>query len=301
MTSTEITTSFATPYRVSTITCNGSIGKNVGQVYLDKLFQHIQVIPTESNEIGFIYMADRDGKEIKGISPKKQKRVHAKKNKDAEDGSKEKRFDNAISGYFQTRPGYSPSVKVFKNGTIQMTGLKKIEDGVILNKQVFAVLHDLIQAAPDIVENNDLECCDFYVRLINSDFSVPFHIRRKDLHQLLISDDYNNISSFQPGTYPGVKLQYSWNPGFGKSDGRCHCVNKKKCIGKGDGTGEGQCKKITVASFESGKILITGAVNFEQVNKAYSYICNILKENQKTLEKCVPPVRQVISAAPVAI
>jgi len=293
MTSTQQeTTSFATPYRVSTITCNGSIGKNVAEVYLDKLFQHIPIVSTEENTPGFIYMVDREGKETKGISPKKEKRAHSKKNK--EDESKKRRFDNAISGYFQTKQGYYPSVKIFKNGTIQMTGLKQIEDGMLLHTQVFEVVKQLIQEFPDTVKNTDLECCEFYVRLINSDFSVPFHIRRKDLHQLLISDHYNNISSFQPGTYPGVKLQYFWNPSFGKQDGRCHCT-EKKCFGKGDGTGEGQCKKVTVSIFESGKILITGAINFEQVNQAYEYICKILQGHQPTLQKCLPPTRQQLA------
>jgi TATA-box binding protein (TBP) (component of TFIID and TFIIIB) len=278
-------TPFATPYRVSTITCNGSIGKNVKEVFLDTLFQHIPMVPMDSDEIGFIYMIDREGKETKGVSPRKEKRVHVKKNKE-EDATKKRRFDNAISGYFQTKRGYYPSVKIFKNGTIQMTGVKKIEDGVELNKQVFKVMKDLIDCVPEIVKETVLECGEFHVRLINSDFSVPFHIRRKDLHQLLISDGYGNTSSFQPGTYPGVKLQYFWNPGMGKKDGRCYCSNKK-CFGKGDGTGEGECKKVTVSIFESGKILITGAINFEQINHAYEYICKILQTHQSTLQKVV--------------
>lgn len=291
MTSTsESTTTFASPYRISTITCNGSIGKDVKKVYLDKLFQCIPIVSMTEENVGFIYMIDREGKETKGTSPKKEKRVHAKKQKEEE--MKKRRFDNAISGYFQTKAGYYPSVKIFKNGTIQMTGLKKIEDGELLNKQVFQVLQELVQNHPDIVENQgEMVCGEFFVRLINSDFSVPFHIRRKDLHQLLISDQYNNTSSFQPGTYPGVKLQYFWNPFFGKHDGRCHCTDKKKCFGKGNGTGEGECKKVTVSIFESGKILITGAINFAQIDHAYTYICKMLSTHQHTLQKSLPPLR----------
>lgn len=280
-------TEFATPYRVSTITCNGSIGKKVEEVYLDTLFRDLDVIPMESDDVGFIYMIDREGKDTKGVSPKKEKRSHTKKNKtEEEEVTKKRRFDNAISGYFQTQKGYYPSVKIFKNGTIQMTGLKKIEDGEVLNQQVFQVLESLIRKNPTIVKNpSSMECSDFYVRLINSDFAVPFHIRRKDLHHLLISDVYNNTSSFQPGTYPGVKLQYFWNPSMGKTNGICSC--KKKCFGKGNGSSEGECKKITISIFESGKILITGAINFAQINEAYHYICGVLQKHQHTLQKVV--------------
>lgn len=274
---------FATPYRVSTITCNGSLGKEIGEVYLDKLFENIKIV--DANDIGFIYIVDKEGKEMKGVSPKKEKKNHVKKSTD-EDVNKKRRFDNAISGYFRIEEGYSPSVKIFKNGTIQMTGLKKIEHGKKLHETVFKVFSELVEKEPEIVTNNELKCSDFVIRLINSDFSVPFHIRRKDLHQLLISDKYNNTSSFQPGTYPGVKIQYCWNSEYDKNDGCCKC--SQKCFGKGNGNGDGQCKKITVSVFESGKILITGAVTFEQIDKAYEYIGFVLQKNQSILEKIVP-------------
>lgn len=274
--------SFATPYRVSTITCNGSIGKNVGEVYLDKLFQVIPTVTLHGEEIGFIYVIDKDGKEHKGTLHRKERRVSPKQT--VEEMYKKRRFDNAISGYYQTRDGYCPSVKIFKNGSIQMTGVKTIEDGKLLNKQVFETMRRVISEHPEVVQYPEaIACGEFHVRLINSDFSIPYHIRRKDLHQLLISDDYNNTSSFQPGTYPGVKLQYFWNPSAGKVDGRCTC--KCKCFGKGDGTGEGLCKKITISIFESGKILITGAIEFRQIDDAYRYICEILHKHQPTLQK----------------
>lgn len=275
---------FATPYRVSTITCNGSLGKNIGEVYLDKLFENISIVDTE-DMIGFVYIVDKDGKNTKGCSPRKEKKTHVKKLND-EDLNKKRRFDNAISGYFRTAQGYSPSVKIFKNGTIQMTGLKKIEDGNELHMSVFKVFSELVEKMPAIVKNNDLKCSDFLVRLINSDFSVPFNVRRKDLHHLLISDKYNNTSSFQPGTYPGVKIQYCWNSEYEDNDGICKCT--QKCFGKGNGCGNTQCKKITISVFESGKILITGAVTFEQIDKAYEYICTVLQDNQLLLQKVVP-------------
>jgi hypothetical protein len=119
--------------------------------------------------------------------------------------------------------------------------------------------------------------------MINSDFGVPFKIRRKNLHHLLISDVYNNACSFQPLTYPGVKLQYFWNKMNPQKNGVCNCTNI--CYGKGGGNGNGDCKKVTVSIFDSGKILITGANAFDQVDNAYSYICKVISDNKRELKK----------------
>jgi hypothetical protein len=136
---------------------------------------------------------------------------------------------------------------------------------------------------------NTLKADQFTIRMINTDFSVPYRIRRKDLHKLLISSEYNNVCDFQPGTYPGVKLQYFWNDTC-SHDGRCMCT--VPCFGKGRGEGNGDCKKVTVSVFESGKILITGANAFHQVDEAYAYICDILVAEVEKLKK---PEFQVVS------
>lgn len=281
MTETE---TIISSYRVSTITCNGSIRKHDEvnfKVDLTKLYEEMTVIDRCSTDTGFIYVIDRDGKQEKGIFPRKKRSDTKKK----EDNTSYRRFDNAISTYYKLREGYFPSVKIFKNGTIQMTGIKKIEDGEEIHKKVFDTMKQIYEQNTSIFSNELFyDNNTFYVRMINSDFSVSYHIRRKDLHHLLISDQYQNSCSFQPGTYPGVKLQYFWNPVIGHKNGCCNC-KEAKCFGKGNGNGHGQCKKVTVSIFESGKILITGATNFEQINEAYNYICKILKEHASIIRK----------------
>ena len=128
---------------------------------------------------------------------------------------------------------------------------------------------------------------EFAIRMINCDFALPYKIRRKKLHELLISAKYNNACSFQPVDYPGVKLQYYWNNDIKFAcNGRCLC--EIQCLGKGTGCGLNQCKKVTVSVFDSGKILITGANTFEQVNSAYEYINKVFKENEKQIKKTIP-------------
>jgi TATA-box binding protein (TBP) (component of TFIID and TFIIIB) len=268
----------ATPYRVSTITCNGSIGSRID---LTKLYDYIDVIDNEKQNKGFIYIIDRNGENVKGVNPRKKK--NNVKKKDTE--KKYRKFDNAISTYFKLHENYTPSVKIFKNGTIQMTGIKKIEEGECLHKDVFDIINNIYMKDNSIFENKPVFSEEnFFVRMINSDFSVPYLIRRKELHKLIISNNYQNSCSFQPGTYPGVKLQYFWNPMIGTKNGICKC-SAEKCFGKGNGSGHGKCKKVTVSIFESGKILITGATNFEQINEAYTYICDILKNNVDSIRK----------------
>ncbi len=87
--------------------------------------------------------------------------------------------------------------------------------------------------------------------MINSDFkvycddslAVPFGLKRREIHNIFISDIYNNKCSFQPGIYQ---------------------------------------------LFESGSILITGGVSFEQVDEVYKYICTFLIKHKDTIKKIQP-------------
>jgi len=40
--------------------------------------------------------------------------------------------------------------------------------------------------------------------------------------------------------------------------------------------------------FESGSILITGGITFEQVDETYKYICDFLRKNKDNIKKPQP-------------
>ena len=130
--------------------------------------------------------------------------------------------------------------------------------------------------------------------MINTDFKVysdpefknGFEIRRKEIHKLFINDEHNNKCSFQPGIYQGVKLEYFWNINNKNKNGICSCP--KYCYGKGSGHNIGDCKKVTGALFESGSVLITGGITFEQVNETYKYICDFLEKHKDLIKKPQP-------------
>ena len=257
-----------TKYRVSTITCNASITTTINLV---ELFDNL----TLNDDKGFIWI--ENGLKKRGIYPKKKK--------DTSQTKKKKCFDNQITVIYKYDTNYYPNIKIFRNGNIQMTGIRNENDGKnmvnIITDEIISITKEKCTTLVGSIEN--ITCKDFIIRMINSDFAIPFKIRRKNLHQLLISNKYGNICSFQPLTYPGVKLQYYWNTEQQNNNGICKCSGP--CYGKGTGSSEGNCKKVTIAIFDSGKILITGANSFAQVNTAYDYICKVIMENQDEVKK----------------
>lgn len=264
-----------TSYRVSTITCNGSIQCNIN---LNVFYEHVNLSETCNIE-NFVWVEFGTLKN-RGVYPKKRKTNVLNR----------KSFDNQVTIIYKIRDGYTPNLKVFRNGNIQMTGIRSPDDG---KRMIEVIANEIRRIAneidPSIADVDHVQPADFKIRMINSDFAFNFRIRRKDLHNLLISATYNTISSFQPGTYPGVKIQYFWNENNKNKCGHCEC--SKPCYGRGEnsvvGTEpfDGQCKKVTISVFESGKILITGATSYAQIDEAYAYIVKVIQDNVQLLRK----------------
>ena len=173
--------------------------------------------------------------------------------------------------------------KVFKNGNIQMTGLKSETDGLhaidILIKNITDhnnTFEDLIVSNPSHIKKSD---CD--IVLINSDYSCGFKIKRDILYNKL--GNYGLYVSYEPDIYPGVNAKFYWNTIYNNTNkpGICNC--SISCDGKGTGTGNGQCKKVTISTFQSGNVIITGARNQQQTNDAYAFINKIFKESYYSL------------------
>tara|TARA_Y100000389_G_scaffold131621_1_gene129027 strand:+ start:1102 stop:1974 length:873 start_codon:yes stop_codon:yes gene_type:complete len=282
----ELDKIYFTPYKVSTITCNANIGTDI---FIDLSILYDNIIPlSENNNIIWI----QNSSELsKGINPKKIR-------KSKKDKKKKNRFDNQITILYQFNINYRPNIKIFKNGNIQLTGINKLNGDVeIIANYIINIIKNIYNIDNKINNNyenetkdeffNKLKYNNFKIRMINSDFKTfidpefknKFCIKRKEIHNLLISDKYKNKSSFQPGIYQGVKLEYYYNPY--NSTGNCQCYihnfNKKNNMSN--------CKKVTIAIFESGSVLITGGINVDQIEKAYLYITQVIKDNIKIIQK----------------
>ena len=113
---------------------------------------------------------------------------------------------------------------------------------------------------------------NYKIVLINSDFDIGFKINREKLYRYML--DRNVYCTYEACTYPGVNIKYYYNTDY-KTNGICNC--ESMCDGKSDD--ENKCKKITIAVFKSGKIIITGAQTYNQLDIVYKYIKTLLIDN----------------------
>ena len=268
-----------TPYRISTITATGCVGTTIN---LDILYNNLEIC-ADADDDGIAYVEYGKKKSdtiFKGFAEKFT--IQRRKEKPS------KRFDNQVTIIHRNKQG-KVNMKVFRNGNIQVTGIKSLENGPKVIDTMINILrkiHD--EKDENVVENvGDLKNIKFEIRLINTDYKVGFPIKRENLHKVLMNE-YGIVCNYEPCIYPGVKIQYFYNLDNPKHDGICKCVDGK-CHDKkgGSGRGNGQCKKITIAVFQSGCIIITGSQTKDQVDECYSFINKILYDNIHRIEKKV--------------
>lgn len=187
----------------------------------------------------------------KGNKPKRKKKT-------------KKSFYNQVTVKVNTKSKQKPlNVKLFKNGSIQVTGCKSWKNIV----EAFAVLdHELkkVKAVIDPREPNkvvekpfvsDPDNLDFgnvkdmNIRMINSNFDVGFKVNREMLYKILLTE--KTPCNFEPCVHACVNIKYNYK----------------------------DQKDISIFVFESGSIIITGANNKEQINEAYEFITKKLYEH----------------------
>ena len=164
------------------------------------------------------------------------------------------------------------NVKLFRNGGIQMTGVRSMEMSRNALQWLIRHLTETCTAAPVFASTPVIS--KEQIQLINTDFSIGAKVRRDVLHRIL-SDTYKLNSSYESAIYQGVKTKYFYNSRrpAGSPLGICPC--NELCKGTGDGMKIGDCKKITISPFQTGQIIITGARTMDQINEAYVFIKDI--------------------------
>ena len=237
--------------RISTITCILQISSDIN---LKKIYDSVPI----TKYIPFIeYGSDNIPK---GFSKKMLKKKRKK--------TKKKSFYNQATIHV-VHDKKIMNVKLFNNGKIQITGLKEIDQGPILIQALIEYLQDLS------ILDYDTFLMNHKLVLINSDFDIGYEINREVLHKEII--DMGIYSSYEPCIYPGVNIKYFMNTN--NFDGICNCL--EMCNGKGRADGDGDCKKVTIAVFKSGKIIITGGQTTEQLETAYRFIKNFIDERKE--------------------
>ncbi|BCS83088.1 TATA-box-binding protein-like protein [Cotonvirus japonicus] len=157
------------------------------------------------------------------------------------------------------------NIKVFKNGSLQMTGCKDMEDF----NNVTVTLIKILKKGKDceikgktvhlnyIEDAEKIGIFDVKIRMINSNFKLDYKVDRKKLAKILKKHHGVNSRDKEIG-YVECKYQ----PTGGHS-----CVNIKY---------NNDNNKTSVFVFQTGAIIITGAKNLNHIISAYHFIHKIL-------------------------
>ena len=277
------------PLRISTITTTAQLGT---KIHLDAVFNQIVILEYWDLDDGVLKM-EFNG-QVKGTSFKD---IMLKPKE-----SKTSFFNQAT---LVVRREVSPlnwkeiNVKLFRNGGVQMTGVRSISMASETLHWLIPYLQSICASAPIFVSAPRIH--KEQVQLVNTDFSIGTKVRRDTLHRIL-TDKYRLNSSYESAIYQGVKTKYFYNAErpVGAPLGICPC--DKLCKGTGDGSKKGACKKITISPFQTGQVIITGARTMEQINEAYEFIKGVFRDNAEEILRKVyvlPKPAEPVESKPV--
>lgn len=182
-----------------------------------------------------------------------------------------KNFYNQVT--ILMKPMNNPShnyinIKVFKNGSLQMTGCKDMDDFNNVTTTLIKILkigrkkkdtNGKISHIKFIEEPDKIGIFDVKIRMINSNFKLNYKIDRKKLAKLL--KKYHGKKS-KDKDIGYVECKYEPNGGHS-------CVNIKHQYD--------EKSKPSIFVFQTGAIIITGAKNLHHIIMAYHFIIKILE------------------------
>ena len=151
------------------------------------------------------------------------------------------------------------NMKLFKNGSIQMSGCKSVKNINIALNKLIARLSEIKAKIENnkIVEKrfidsiNTVTVKDFKINMINSNYKVNMNIDRDKLYSLLIKK----------------KIKCSYEP----------CIRACVIIKYTPIEDNLDQKVVSIFIFQKGNIIITGSRSKNHIISSYEYINNILK------------------------
>jgi len=205
--------------------------------------------------------------------PSKRNNVDNKKNKDSVNVINN--FYNSITLIVRVNDGETKNInlepkiniKLFKNGSMQMSGCKNINN---VNKVLLKVLERLSQIKGKLEEAeikeitfteeiNKLGIFNFKIDMIYCNYRISIQIDREKLHELLKKKKVKVI--YEPCSRACVIIKYTPN------------------------TDNVDNKEVSIFIFKKGNIIITGARSRGQVIEAYNYINNIIITHSEEIIK----------------
>ena len=161
------------------------------------------------------------------------------------------------------------NIKVFKNGSLQMTGCKDMDDFNNVTTTLIKILKRGCNIKNkkgknihiDFVDSpKEMGIFDIKIRMINSNFKLDYKVDRKKLAKLLKKNHGQGSKDKEIGY-----VECKYEPTSGHS-----CVNIKYRYDDKN--------KPSIFVFQTGAIIITGAKNLPQIIMAYHFIHKILNK-----------------------
>lgn len=236
---------------ISTMCASCKLNTNINIINIEKYFQ------LNFNDI--LTIKNNDEK-IKTLLPIKNKKKRIRKTENKKDISKNS-FYNQIT--IETRINHNNDIinkinmKLFKNGSIQMSGCKSVNDiNVVLNKliiklkEIKAIREDNKIIEKTFISNFDVNVIDFKIDMINTNYKVNIQIDREKLYNLLLAKKIK--ASYEPCIRACIIIKYV-----------PHIENVDN-------------KEVSIFIFQKGNIIITGARCKSHILSSYNYINHII-------------------------
>lgn len=234
-----------------TITCKLNTKMNV-----ENIGKYIDISPHEITEVKY----GDDKIRSTSTKPKKRKNKTKDKVRDKKKNIDDPNFNNQASLYIYAGEK-NISIKIFTNGSLQITGCKKLDDfnhsvnilcsKLMVKKLVYDKKNNKMIKKEFVTNPENLgldNIFDFKIGMINSNFEMGFMINREKLQDIIVK---NNIhATYEPCTHAAVNI-------------------KRAC-------GEDH---VSIFVFESGSIIITGAKNYRHILDCYIFIKQTIHDN----------------------
>jgi len=264
-----------TDLKISTMTIVSKLGSDIN---LENMYKNLEL----SDDLVCIEWGDQP---MKGETGKKIKKPRSTT-------KPKKKFYNQATLHFKDlnkRNGKPVNMKIFNNGSCQMTGVPNMESAVsILDKARVTLVKkqkELKELKEDTIVVSDIDKVKEYpinICLINSGFTLGAQIDRDHFFNIL-TEKYNMYGNYEPDSYPGINMKYYWNDLTQQDSNVCgRCVCDDYCEGTGTGCGDGQCRRISIMIFQSGQVIITGCCNIEKLEYIHKFIKKIHKNEYLT-------------------
>lgn len=160
------------------------------------------------------------------------------------------------------------NIKIFKNGSIQVTGAKNISSIFWFLYKIFKIFRknkNDCYASP--IELTNIKCIQtFSISTINCTFNIGFKINRILTYIKLRDDNYN--VNYDPSRHSGINLKYT------NLDNENEVNNSKY-----------KKRQVTVIIFEKGNIILSGSINYKDIIICYKFLNEYLIKNYNDIVK----------------